>query len=396
MCLTYGIGVVWVSNYAFELPMSSWRSGWETTDTFTEALGASLQYLVFFSILSNAAMAIIPSTKGRLTDDLGPSYRFPVAILGGISALALIASAGSQSRDQYALDADIGSKFVVQASSIMLAAVFAFALFYLPRGTYRTLLSAALVTVALATGLNGFRFILILFAFIYLFHMLVTKRISARRLVMLALAAATGYFLLLVIAYTRAAGMTFTEAISFAANPDVNAALQYVGASDQTNMVAQDYYLKSDSWLVGRTYIDAFLRLAPNVVHSSLFETIRSQDYIIDTGAFIPDAFRRGNLTIGSHLFVEAIVNFGKIGPYIMLSVFGFVIALIERNARRSPAFFLGYVVLASMGYSLAWYGFTNTLKQGLFAFICCWILFWSGKLAQSKSKAAPPTGTLG
>lgn len=381
LCLTYGVTVVWIANYVMELPMTSWRAGWESGYAFTEALGASMNYLVFFSVLSNVAMFFLPSFRERRHVDLDMnSYRMPVAALTGLSALALIAIAGTQGRNEYLLDADVGSKFLVQASSIMLATLFAFTLFLTPHGAYRNTINATLISVALLVGLNGFRFILIMFALIWFFHVLSTRQLSTGRVITLISGVVAGYFLLLILAYTRAAGMTFGEALSFAARPDLSAVFKYVGASEQTNLVAQDYYQGSDNLLSGRTYLDAFLRLAPNFIHTTFFDTIRSQDYIIETGSFVPEVFRERNWTIGSHLFVEAIINFGKIGPYLMLCIFAASMAIIEKSARNSHYLFLGYIVTAGMGYSLAWYGFTNTLKQGAFAFICGAIIIVAGK----------------
>jgi len=383
MCLTYGVGIVWISNFVIGIPMSSWRLGWESKPAFPEALGTSIQYLTFFNILAAVAISFLPVARIGRFESLGYSYRGPVLFLMGCCALVLLTTAGKQARDSYAMGADVGSMFLVQASSIMLASLYAFTLFYVSPGVFRRALLLTLAGVAVVVGMNGFRFLLIIFAFISLCYLLSTRRLPLKWTLGLTVAAATAYLLLLILAYTRAKGLTFTDALAFIIDPDLDAAMRYVGASDQTNIIAQDYYSnRSELRLDGRTYLDAFLRLVPNVVHSSYFDTIRSQDYIVQTGAFVPDAFRQSKLNIGSHLFVEAIINFGKNGPYFVLTAYAFVIALLEKFARSSRQFFLGYIVTASMAYSLAWYGFTNSLKQGVYAFICGAIIIMAGTFA--------------
>ncbi|WP_374157605.1 hypothetical protein ACEWX3_21280 [Mycobacterium sp. G7A2] len=377
--LTYGVVTVWVSNFVLELPMSSWRVGWGARADFPEALGQSIFYLTFFGILANLAISQAPSyPTGRFTPDQAARYQVPVLGLTILSAGALVAVAGTTARDEYLLTADVESMFLVQASSIMLSALFAYAMFFVPAGGYRRLILLTLVGAALLVTLNGFRFLIVIFAFIWLFHTLSTRKLPIRRVVAVSTAAAVAYLFLLCLAYTRSVGMTSGEALDFLLAPDLNAALAYMGAADQVNIIAQDYYARridTGEALSGRTYLDAFLRLAPNFVHTSLFDTIRSQDYIVANGSFVPEVFRRNNWTIGSHLFVEAIINFGKYGPYLVLTVFAALMTSLDRLARRSPGLFLGYVVMSAMGYSLAWYGFGNFLKQSMFAFVCCAII---------------------
>lgn len=382
LCLAYGAAIIWATNYVANLPMSSWRSGWESSYSFPEALGTSVQYVVFLSILSILSIAFMPERRAQRFAPLGKCYTLPVFILAALSGVTLFAIAGTQARDQYLLTADIGSMFLVQASSIMLSALFAFTLFFMARGMHRNITNTILVSIALAVGMNGFRFILIIFALITVYYILTTRNLSLRWVLTLIMAFVAGYTALLIIAYTRSVGMTFGEAVAFFLQPDFKEAYGYAGASDQANLIAQDYYYNqsADHLLNGRTYVDAFLRLAPNIVHTTYFETLRGQDYIMQTGSFVPEVFRRNNWTMGAHLFVEAIFNFGKWGPYFVLSVLAVILSAIERISRRSPITFIGYIVTASMGYSLAWYGFANSLKQGAFAFLCSAVIIVSGK----------------
>jgi membrane protein DedA with SNARE-associated domain len=125
-------------------------------------------------------------------------------------------------------------------------------------------------------------------------------------------------------------------------------------------------------------------------VHTALFDTVRSQDYIIQTGSFVPDVFRQRNWTIGAHLFVEAIMNFGRLGPYIVLAVFAAALTWLERVARKSYTLFLGYAVTASMGFDLAWYGFGNWLKEAIFAALCGAVIILAGKLTARDGIARP------
>jgi hypothetical protein len=394
--LTYGVTIVWLTNYVMEMPMSSWRAGWESGSSFPAALGVSIQFLTFFSILSNVAISFVPAHRIGPLHPLGSGYHMPVLFLTGLSGLALIVIAGTQARDDFLISADIESMFLVQASSIMLAALFAFNLFFVSRGAYRNVINAILVGSALIVGMNGFRFILVIFAFICLFYFLATQKLSKRRIFALTIGSIIGYLFLLILAYTRSVGMTFGEALAFLVHPDLNAVYGYAGASDQTNVIAQNYYYAyyyeqgGGHLLHGRTYLDAFLRLPPHIVHTAFFDTLRSQDYIIQTGSFIPDVFRKRNWTIGAPLFVEAIINFGRVGPYIVLSVFAMALTLLEKVARNSYGVFLGYVVTASMGYELAWYGFGNWLKAGAFAFICGAVIILAGRLTVRNGIARP------
>jgi hypothetical protein len=397
--LTYGVTIVWLVNYVMEMPMSSWRAGWESGYSFPQALGLSIQFLTFFSILSNVAISFVPAYRIGRFDPVGRGYHMPVLFLTGLSGLALVVIAGTQARDEYLLNADIESMFLVQASSIMLATLFAFNLFFMPRGAYRNVITATLVGVALIVGMNGFRFILVIFAFVCVFYLLATQKFSKRQVFALTIGSVVGYLFLLVLAYTRSVGMTFGEALAFLVHPDPNAAYGYAGASDQTNLLAQDYYYSyyyqegGGHLLHGRTYFDAFLRLPPHIVHTTYFDTLRSQDYIIQTGSFVPDVFRKSNWTIGAHLFVEAIINFGRMGPYIVLSVFAIALTLLEKAARNSYSLFLGYLVTASMGFELAWYGFANWLKEGIFAILCGAVIIFAGKLTREKALRARSSG---
>jgi hypothetical protein len=396
LSLTYGVTIVWATNYVMEMPMSSWRAGWESGYSFPQALGVGIQYLTFFSVLSNVAISFLPTYRIAPFNPLGKSYHTPILFLTGLSGLALIVIAGTQARDAYLITADTESMFVVQASSIMLAALFAFNLFFSSRGTYRNTITVVLVGITLIVGMNGFRFLLVIFAFIGFFYFLATQKFSTRRVLALTIGSVIGYFFLLVLAYTRSVGMTFGEAFAFLIHPDFNAFYSYAGASDQTNLIAQDYYYSyyyeqaGGHLLHGQTYLDALLRLPPHIVHTTFFDTLRSQDYIIQTGSFVPDVFRKNNWTIGAHLFVEAIINFGRVGPYIVLSVLVVALTLLEKVARNSFGLFVGYVVTASMGFELAWYGSANWLKEGVFAVICGAIIILAGKLSIKDGIARP------
>ncbi len=392
--LTYGVAIVWATNYAAGLPMSSWRSGWESSFSFPQALGLSIQYITFLGTLSIFAISFVPKYRPCAFDPLDKRYTMPVTALTAMSGLTLFAIAGTQARDQYLRTADIGSMFLVQASSIMLATLFAFTLFYLAPGRYRNATSVILVSIAFIVGMNGFRFLLIIFAFIAVFYILATRRISVRWAFGLVVAFVVSYSILLIVAYTRSVGMTFGDAIAFAFQPDLKAAYGYAGASDQANIIALDYYTDQTNvhLLNGRTYVDAFLRLAPNIVHTTYFDTLRSQDYIMQTGSFVPEVFRQSNWTMGAHLFVEATFNFGKCGPYLVLTLLVAIVTLLERFARSSPTTFIGYIVVASMGYSLAWYGFANSLKQGAFAFACSAMIIAAGKFLTRRRTGIKPT----
>ena len=396
LSLTFGITIVWVVNYVMEIPMSSWRAGWESGYSFPEALGLSIQFLTFFNILSNVAISFLPAYRIGPFNPLGNGYHMPVLFLTGLSGLALIVIAGTQARDEYLINADIGAMFLVQASSIMLAALFAFNLFFISSGAYRNVINVILLGIALIVGMNGFRFIMVIFAFICLFYFLATRKFSKRQVFALTIGSVIGYLFLLILAYTRSVGMTFGEALAFLVHPDLNAAYDYAGASDQTNLIAQDYYYAyyyeqgGGHLLHGRTYLDAFLRLPPHIVHTTYFDTLRSQDYIIQTASFLPERFRKSNWTTGAHLFVEAIINFGRVGPYIVLSVFVMALTLLEKVARNSYSLFLGYVVTATIGLELAWYGFSNSLKQGVFAFICSAVIILAGRLTVRDGIARP------
>ena len=72
-------------------------------------------------------------------------------------------------------------------------------------------------------GMNGFRFLLVIFAFICFFYFLATQKFSKRRVFALAIGSVIGYLFLLILAYTRSVGMTFGEALAFLVHPDLNA-----------------------------------------------------------------------------------------------------------------------------------------------------------------------------
>lgn len=380
--LTYSVAVVWLFNFMLDLPMSSWRAGWESGRDFPFALGVAIQYLVFFSSLAIAAMAYVPKQKPGPFICLPAFYEVPMAGLALASAAALILTAGFRARDAFILTADLGAMFVVQASSIMIAVLFAAALLFVRPGVGRTTILAILLGTALIVAANGFRFIMVTFALVWGFHALATRRLTPRQAAVIGVMAAFGYLFLIIIAYTRSLGMTFTESLAFALDPDLVAATRYVGGADQINIVAIDYYYWSHrERLLGETYVDALLNIAPNFIRTTLFDTIRPQDYIIETGTFVPDLFRQNNWTIGSHFFVEGIINFGRLGPFVACSVAVPVMAWAECASRRSHAFCLGYLVTAAMGYSLAWYGSSNAFKQTAFAFACGYILIGAGKL---------------
>jgi hypothetical protein len=65
-------------------------------------------------------------------------------------------------------------------------------------------------------------------------------------------------------------------------------------------------------------------------------------------------------------------------------------LTLLEKVARNSFGLFVSYVVTASMGFDLAWYGFTNWLKEGVFAVICGAIIILAGKLTLKDGIARP------
>jgi len=396
MFLTYGVTIVWFTNYTLEIPMSSWRTGWESGYLFPAALGTSFQFLTFFNILANVAISLVPAYRIGRFSPLGNGYHTPVLFLSILSGLALILIAGTQARDKFLITADIRSMFLVQAASIMIATLFAFNLFFVSSGIYRNIVNGILVGTVLIVAMNGFRFILVWFALICLIYFLTTRKFSLRRVLALIIGSAMGFLFLLILAYTRSVGMTFGEAFAFLAHPDLNAVYGYAGASDQINLIAQDYYYDyyydegGGHLLYGQTYLDAFLRLPPNIVHTMLFDTVRSQDYIIQTGSFVPEVFGKSNWTIGAHLFVEAIINFGRLGPYIVLTVLAMALTLLERAARKSYSLFLGCMVTAGMGGDLAWYGFGTSLKEAVFAFICGAVIIAAGRIAVTDGIARP------
>ena len=215
---------------------------------------------------------------------------------------------------------------------------------------------------------NGFRYIIVSFFLILGSYFLITRRQNARRLGAALGAGAVGYIALLIFAYTRNLQLTFRESIAYVASGNLSPAFAYVGGQNQTDLIAQDFYYTTTERLMGETYWDAVLRVAPNFVHSRLFVTTRPQDYIIETATFLPERFRASNWTAGSHLYLEALFNFGPAGPFLVLAVAIGVIATFEARSRRSVPSFVFYLVISSMVYSLAWYGFGNFLKQAAFA----------------------------
>jgi hypothetical protein len=73
-----------------------------------------------------------------------------------------------------------------------------------------------------------------------------------------------------------------------------------------------------------------------------------------------------------------------------VLSVFAIALTLLEKAARNSYSLFLGYLVTASMGYDLAWYGFATWLKEAVFAILCGAIIILAGKLTAREGIARP------
>lgn len=377
----YSIFTPWLINWILEIPMTSWREGFEQTDDFVQALGCQLICLVFIVCLSELLISKYPPVLVGKINALGMGHGL-MFFLSLLSAAIIVLIGATRNRDDYLLDADLGTMAAMQAGAMAVILCFVWALTNLNKISAKlSLIFIALSVVIVAA--SGFRFILVACVVSAFFCSLQFRSYRKSTIIIIALVSPALYMALLAGAAARAFGLTFDSVYEAFKSGLISLDLVfgYIGAAEQANMVAFAFYFDRHDYLLGQTYIDAFIRVMPNFLHTAIASTIRPQDYIAQNASFLPSVFLEGNWTMGAHVFIEALINFGPWLSFVPLSIIILILCNIERFARKNAHIFCIYIVVASYGYSLAWYGFGNWLKQSLTACFISYVCFFLVKI---------------
>jgi len=372
--LLYGLVPVWAMQVIGGVPLSNWRG-----ELFApEALhGAVRYYCVGF------AMFALGVTLGLWVWQwiIPPAPRRGVALVPGRRAAwpamvalflagATAATFAGVTRDVWIGNASTAERFVMQATTIATIAAFGYNLEHLRRaGRPLAWLDLIPLLVAVLLAVQGFRFMLV--AGMMTFAVSQRDRLSTRpahvaRVAALALAA----YLVLTLgmgvrAVAGAQGISLAEAIT---QIDATYLSYFIGAPEQTGMVALKYFTETSvPVLHGRTYLDAVFRLLPNALHTSFFDTLRPQDFVLTHFAWVSSWFRENELTIGAHLFLEGIINFGPRGGLWVAFAAGALIPVVDLLPARRDRFVPMLYGVSSFAFAAAWYGSSAFLKTTIY-----------------------------
>lgn len=368
--LTYSLLPIALMQSLAGVRMSSWREEFPL-----EILEGGLTFYTTFLCLFYLALCFslpkldpnripptkLPGTRGKLAVSRLYALVF--------SALAILALAG-ESRDAWISEAGLGDRFIMQSSLIGLVASFALNTEVLRRRKqslgaldYVPLFTAAVIAV------QGFRFVFVAILLVFAASQIDRLRLSLSSWILLILGSCIAYIVLIVGMGVRAvageSGMGLLEAID---QLDLPYLALFIGVPEQTNMLALSYFLEyPPEPLWGITYVDALIRVAPNFIHSNLFDTIRPQDFILQNFLWVSGWFRSANLNIGAHIILEGIINFGK-NATLLLGIFVAVFAVVvdTRAVLRGKGLAVRYA-LCAFSYAIAWYGSAVSFKYILF-----------------------------
>ena len=280
-------------------------------------------------------------------------------------------------RDAWIVGASVGDRFLMQATTIATIAAFGYNLETL-RQSRKAMNWFDFVPLAVAVllAVQGFRFMLVAGVMTLLVSQ--RDRLSASpaavaRVVGLALIA---YVLLTlgmgVRAVAGAHGISLLDALR---KIDTTYLSYFIGAPEQTGMVALKFFTETElPALYGQTYVDAVLRMLPHALHTSFFETVRAQDFVLAHFAWVSDWFRENQLNVGAHLFLEAIINFGPRGGLWVALIAGFAVPWVDTMPAHRGRFVPVLYGVASFAYAAAWYGSSAFLKYTAYyvaVFLC-------------------------
>jgi hypothetical protein len=392
--LLYSIIPLYTQQVLNGMPFSSWRASTASFDTVKDAV----HYYVLFLNFVLLSSYLIYTGHRPIEAAPAPAIAPPVtAALLAVSAATFFFTARS-SRDAWIIQAGTGDRFVVLATTMALAASAAFVARSRPGLTAtRDWRLWCLLGVGFVGSAAGFRFMLVATLCGMLAAVGPRIRMTAGRVATGAAVLTFAMLGLLYFAAGRTAQMNGMETVSaaFSGRLSLTSALAYFGAAEQLNMMAIYHFLSTDQNLMfGRTYWDGVLRILPNPIYNAYFEVVRPQDVILQNSTFLSAWFQKSGLNIGSHFVLEAMINFGRFGPFFVAATVLIGFRLLERSraSRVGEAVYIGGSALA---YSIAWYGFGNYAKYTLyFAAVYLLLSALGGKSAAAQSRGISHAGT--
>ena len=316
-------------------------------------------FFIYTTLIFRAAIIEPVPPTSRSFALYAPTLLVLTLIALASAAITVVSFIGT-TRNQWIRDASVEDRLVQILGGLGLSLTIICGILY--RGLAVKVLAAIAFLAAIITAASGSRFVLVFCALGAASLIIIARPIKRWHIAALFSLGLMAYFLLLYFTFFRQNGISTLSILSGSSNLDVRFSdvLRYAGRQEQTALYTVSYALGLDR-VYGMTYVDSVLRMFPYFIHSQLFDTLRPQD-LLSGGA--PIQFREAGLNLGAYFFAEAILNFGPIGPILILGAFLPALNWIERTKYRSEFSQMLYGVLSMMAPIFAMYGSSNFFKQ--------------------------------
>ena len=366
---------VLIQNDLLDKPFDSWRAWYIGVDEMKRTL-YYLSNTLYFTILLNAitphVIAWIETAKPR------PAYvetepNFSPLSLGVLSLAALgigfisIYMFGTVARNELAQSSD-------QSDMALYNLCIYFELFAVvlllegSSGRMGTVAVMVGVLSLLAIGFSGLRSALLLLGTSLALRWLLRTRWSYKFIVYSVPPAIVAYFLMTVIGVQRHLDCSTLEALQLTlagGGAQTSSASDFAGSNERTHFYTLFYFTERKYLCFrGMAYVQSIIRLLPRAIYS-LFGAIRINDVIAEEA--LPPHLFSTNLNLGAYFLTEAVLNFGRWGPYFVLPMIyaGMIYAEIARLRSYFGRFM--YIVACANMITFVFYGLNGFAKPLLY-----------------------------
>lgn len=394
----YEVWVPWMINFVFGVPFSLWRATAIDPAIAERLIKLTVVYGTVYLIMAAVAMQYLESRrpKERFRPTVtysGDNITFFITVLClGVAAMTIVAG-GLQSREVWLTESDVGDRFLLRISALLLILTFALALFSGRRlSQVLTVPAAALIVATLLLAFNGYRNVLVSIVLLIIVFYGMRHPISGKQFIVYALIAVGGFIFVSFLAVTRALHLSvfeiFTTSGLWQQLSDVMGDI--IGAPQQMNIIAADLILEGTQRLYGYTYFESILNVLPNGIRTEVVASQMTQDRIVDVMApVLPSYFVESGHNMGATVFLEGMLNFGIVGPVIACAIYLMIFSYMEASRFRGPIFLIMYLTTIGNVYMPAWYGSSNFTKITLTNLVLVALLFSAFGLLRARMKLA-------
>ena len=357
---------IFTFQYCLKIPFSNWRGNViDSHSTYESAAHLN------FQLLFVAAMGVFALWRDARREDEPPASTprpIPneVVVMVGIASLILIAllafNVMGKTRDDFMMSSATEDRFILRFGIDSLG--FLFALCLTARVRVMKLIALMQFIIAFLLAGLGFRSLMVQLIFIAAITAALFTKIKLRHFVAAMIGSTICYFGLLLFAYTRAESLRLGSTVNMIANRKITLEqiLPFAGANEQCYFYTFHFERnRPQTRFPGSLYANSIIHLLPNFMHRQLTDAPSTGRIIAEECA--PRIFLARGLTMGCYYPAEAYMNFGAIGPYlIIVAIHGFS-AIMERLKSKGEACLVFYTVTASLMPVFVLYGLENFAK---------------------------------